>query len=329
MKREILPIGTICELDNNKTIMITGYKNISIENDNVAIKDYVGIKYPEGTLSNEEFKFNNENIKSILYMGYVDEKFEVIKALLNDEVEYEEKKMESTYIFDENGVLTSEVKKPVKNPFSIEEPKAEKLDEKPDDWPIFKNIEFDENGVVVSAEENTPSNIPDQSDVLGPKYQFDENGVIIGVEDEETQNEKMTLVNESEPVYEFDANGVVVGLKEKEPTQEEQTEASEPEYEFDENGVVVGLKEKEPAKEEQTEASEPEYEFDENGVVVELKEKEPAKEEQTEASEPEYEFDENGVVVGLKEKEPAKEEQTETNETKYEFDENGMVIGVE
>ena len=300
MKREILPIGTICELDNSKIIMIIGYKNISIDNKNISIKDYVGVKYPEGTLSTEEYKFNNENIKSILYMGYVDEKFENIKALLNDEVDYEEQKMESTYTFDENGVITSETKTPVKNPFSVEEPKAEKLDEDPGDWPIFKNIEFDENGVVVSAEEYTPSNIPDQSDVLGPKYQFDENGVIIGVEDEETQNEKMTLVNESEPVYEFDANGVVVGVKEKEPAKEEQTDTSEPEYEFDENGVVVGVKEKEPAKEEQTEASEPEYEFDENGVVV-----------------------------GVKEKEPAKEEQTETNETKYEFDENGMVIGVE
>lgn len=266
MKREILPIGTICELDNNKTIMITGYKNISIENDNVAIKDYVGIKYPEGTLSNEEFKFNNENIKSILYMGYVDEKFEVIKALLNDEVEYEEKKMKSTYTFDENGVLTSEVKKPVKNPFSIEEPKAEKLDEKPDDWPIFKNIEFDENGVVVTAEENVPDNVPSQTDVTGPKYQFDENGVIIGVEGETTQPEEV-LTNESEPVYEFDENGVVLGIKNEEVKTVETTQANgETEYEFDENGVIIGVKE--PKKEEPQEDNTPKYQFDENGMVI-------------------------------------------------------------
>ena len=48
MKREILPIGTICELDNSKIIMIIGYKNISIDNKNISIKDYVGVKYPEG-----------------------------------------------------------------------------------------------------------------------------------------------------------------------------------------------------------------------------------------------------------------------------------------
>ncbi len=249
MKREVLPIGTICELDNNKTIMIIGYKNISIDNMNVSIRDYVGLKYPEGTLSEEKFVFDNENIKSIIYMGYQNEKFDNLKRLLNDEPEYVEPKMTSTYNFDENGVIISETKTPVKNPFSIDNEK-EKLQQSSDSekWSIFKNIEFDKNGVVVAAEENVedllPADVPNQN--VGPKYIFDENGVVIGVEENDAKGtekpkEQITLTDTSEPEYEFDENGIVVGVKEKETAEEEQKDTSEPKYEFDENGMVIGV----------------------------------------------------------------------------------------
>lgn len=253
MKREVLPIGTVCQLDDNKKVMIIGYKNISFVNNEVLIKDYSGIKYPEGVSTDIRIIFDNEDIKSILYMGYTDESFENIKYLLTDNA-YETPKMKSTYQFDENGVVVAEVKKPVKNPFSINDVPAKTVNVQPDEWPIFNN----DNKVKESVEELLPGDVPDQKkSISGTKYIFDENGIVIGVEGQETPVEEP-----SKPKYQFDENGVVIGVAGQEETTEKPSKSK---YQFDENGVVIGVEGQEETTEE---PSKQKYQFDENGVVI-------------------------------------------------------------
>lgn len=98
--KQYLPIGSVVLLkEASKTIMITGYLQKEVGNNN-KFYDYVGCLYPEGYLaSNKNLLFNHDQIDKILFVGYeTDEqqdffkqleiaKLEVNKDKLNNDIE--------------------------------------------------------------------------------------------------------------------------------------------------------------------------------------------------------------------------------------------------
>lgn len=68
-----LPIGTVVMLEGaTKRLMITGFCAIADDNKDV-MYDYVGVLYPEGTLSSDETAlFNHDQIGKVYHMGLID-----------------------------------------------------------------------------------------------------------------------------------------------------------------------------------------------------------------------------------------------------------------
>ena len=144
--------------------------------------DYLGCPYPEGMLlNNNQVSFNHSDINNILYNGYENESYKNLNNILNDQVnnnnnvELVNKSLFKNIQFDENGVViytenndinnnevtfNEELTKNIDDNSSIDNPFFAKYEEKKikdsndKEWPIFKNIQFDENGIVISAEEN-------------------------------------------------------------------------------------------------------------------------------------------------------------------------------
>ena len=174
-----LPIGTVCSIkDTNKLVMIVGYFS-TVYNGNVKMYDYLGLSYPEGMLLSNKISFNHSDITKILYNGYEDKSYINLNNILNNQVSssgenYIKSDLFKNIKFDSNGVViydslendstpdnntlstknNNEMKDSINNPF-FEKYEEKKLnDDNQKEWPIFKNIQFDENGVVISAEEN-------------------------------------------------------------------------------------------------------------------------------------------------------------------------------
>ncbi len=181
-----LPIGTICAIKNyQKKVMIVGVFSVEYSG-KVKMYDYRGCDYPEGFLLNNKIhSFNHSDIENIIYMGYKDEFYDSFNKNItrqNTEVDsqkFEKKAFSSNIQFDENGVViynpietvsykssvampTPEIveRKDVSNPFvPTQNMSQETVQEDSKEWSIFKSIQFDENGVVISAEEYAPEEI--------------------------------------------------------------------------------------------------------------------------------------------------------------------------
>ena len=71
--KKYLPMGTIVILKKGtKKIMIFGRKQLSVEDGKEY--DYIAYLYPEGNIKKElAILFNHEDIKEVVYMGYIDE----------------------------------------------------------------------------------------------------------------------------------------------------------------------------------------------------------------------------------------------------------------
>lgn len=180
-----LPIGTICILKNyQKKVMIVGFFSVEYAG-TVKMYDYKGCDYPEGLLlSNKTQSFNHSDIENIVYMGYKDEFYEAFNNNITKQNNKEnsnnlEKKSFAANIqFDENGVVVydpiestnykstvgsvSSSPSKIENVSNVDNPfvpvqKVQPMQPNEDSksWSIFKNIQFDENGVVIAAEEYT------------------------------------------------------------------------------------------------------------------------------------------------------------------------------
>lgn len=170
---KFLPIGTVCSIKGNDAlVMITGYFSMEYHNQ-IKIYDYRGTSYPIGNLDNSSFSFNHNDISDIKYLGFKNESFNALNTQLLTQsvtsIEIKEDSLFKNIEFDENGVVTfAELKNEfkqkdivslnndesyVKNPFvsTIEISKNEEDDDDTENWPIFSDIQFDENGVVISA----------------------------------------------------------------------------------------------------------------------------------------------------------------------------------
>lgn len=182
-----LPIGTICTVKNHqKKVMIIGAFSMDY-NGKVRIFDYKGCDYPEGMLlNNKTYSFNHSDIENVVYMGYQDEFYETFNKNITgqnvskDDSNYEKKEFATNFKFDENGVVIydpiespiykssvpnivpkkEEIEENINNPFvPVQSAQSQTMEKDSTKWSIFKSIEFDENGVVISAEEYTPEEL--------------------------------------------------------------------------------------------------------------------------------------------------------------------------
>lgn len=184
---KFLPIGTICSIkSSNKKIMITGFFSTEYSG-NIKMFDYSGCDYPEGLLlSNKTCSFNHQDIEKVDHLGYYSLEHQKFNDLLNRQntidsnTEYKTSPILTNIQFNDNGVVVFEnisskyaaenivvppvlnetvrTTQPIENPFAptyqakIQEESNSKSDS--NNWPIFKNITYDENGIIISAEEN-------------------------------------------------------------------------------------------------------------------------------------------------------------------------------
>lgn|SRR5574344_1607717 len=102
MKDKFLPIGTVVLLNGgNKELMITGYciTKKELEDKVEAINDmfdYGACRYPEGIMNSElTYAFNHDQIKEVLFEGFITEKSKDMSKLLNGGLEIYKKKLEN------------------------------------------------------------------------------------------------------------------------------------------------------------------------------------------------------------------------------------------
>lgn len=95
LENTILPLGTICDINNyEKKIMIIGF-NVKEEKDSDEVFDYLVCNYPEGLIDSNHFMFcNKEDIKDILYMGYSNEETLEFQSLIQKLNNNNEEKIE-------------------------------------------------------------------------------------------------------------------------------------------------------------------------------------------------------------------------------------------
>ncbi len=133
--------------------------------------------------------------------------------------------------FDEKGTVIG-----IGNNYNISNPfhqeylnTAVSKEKQSNEWGIFKNIEFDENGFVTKAEEGNKSSKLNE-------IKFDENGIVISDGAKELEQEK------NHGKYRFDENGILIATNEVESKTNSQIKSdnkTKTEYKFDENGVVI------------------------------------------------------------------------------------------
>ena len=92
---EFLPLGTVVKLkeaQDNQKAMITGRASLMDHEGVVGYFDYVGVAYPQGQISTDNFFFNTEDIDKIYFEGYKDneqeQEFQIVLAKAMAENEY-------------------------------------------------------------------------------------------------------------------------------------------------------------------------------------------------------------------------------------------------
>lgn len=82
MKIDYLPIGTVVRLNRTEDLFVI--IGLAVRNADDETRDYLGVRYPVGALSSENYYFFNHNmIETIIHQGYVSVDHESYKNLLN------------------------------------------------------------------------------------------------------------------------------------------------------------------------------------------------------------------------------------------------------
>lgn len=248
----ILPIGSVCRIQDNQIVMIIGYFPVSIEKDDY-VYDYVAEKYPEGTLTNHQsIYFNRQDVKEILYKGYMDDsctKFieqvkkmsMMLKKMKNDQADKnftadQEKSTNSIsnlYQFDESGrVIVEETPNSKEAQPEIVDMNIEEKSQNQMNIDVSSEAyQFDKDGKVLMEATTKLVSKP------MPLYQFDENGVVVADHLDEEKRELPKLENVSNP---FTLNETRENSKVEKDTKKWPIFKS---IKFDENGVVVATEE--------------------------------------------------------------------------------------
>lgn len=83
----ILPIGTVVTLNNGKQkVMVISRFPLYNNEGEIGYFDYAGCLYPQGQVNQENFFFNEEDIKEIHFTGYVSEEEEQLKMKFEEEM---------------------------------------------------------------------------------------------------------------------------------------------------------------------------------------------------------------------------------------------------
>jgi hypothetical protein len=82
--KQFLPVGTIVLLEGgDKRLMIYGIMQINPADSKQY--DYIGCLYPEGFVGTEHnYLFNNEDIKNVVFIGFVDGEQQTFRARLGE-----------------------------------------------------------------------------------------------------------------------------------------------------------------------------------------------------------------------------------------------------
>lgn len=85
LNEKYLPIGTVVKLTGQlNRFMITGFCPIEANDENTEW-DYMGCFFPEGIADSRKANlFNHEQIKSIEYIGFIDDEEKEFKARLQE-----------------------------------------------------------------------------------------------------------------------------------------------------------------------------------------------------------------------------------------------------
>lgn len=239
MKDKYLPIGTICTLEKSPAkYMIIGYCNISYNN-SISFNDYIAVDYPEGLLKQKTVGFNHNEIKNIDFMGYKDATYVDFNNVLNNkrivEKAQELIKISGIPMKNEETISNSYVSKvdnsEEKNPFQHNDELGNAKESK--GWSIFKDLEFDANGVVIADNRFKDETNIDNIELASSKPKisgglvFDENGVVVA---DNREDEKPKEING----LTFDSKGTVIEDNRKSSQTKEINGLV-----FDANGVVV------------------------------------------------------------------------------------------
>lgn len=82
MKTDYLPIGTVVRLNRAEDLFVI--IGLAVRNADDETRDYLGVRYPVGALSSENYYFFNHNmIETIIHQGYASDDHEAYKNLLN------------------------------------------------------------------------------------------------------------------------------------------------------------------------------------------------------------------------------------------------------
>ena len=78
--KKILPLGSVVTLHGGKQkIMITTRYPLFNNNGTIGYFDYAACLYPNANTDNQAFFFNEENIESIHFEGYIDDDEELLQ----------------------------------------------------------------------------------------------------------------------------------------------------------------------------------------------------------------------------------------------------------
>lgn len=81
-----LPIGTVVQLNNGQLkLMIVSRFPLYDNKGEIGYFDYSGCIYPQGTADNQFYYFNEEDIKTIWFEGYVDGQEEEFRKIASKE----------------------------------------------------------------------------------------------------------------------------------------------------------------------------------------------------------------------------------------------------
>ena len=147
MNEKYLPIGRVVKFKDNM-VMIVGYK-IAKYTDEIKVFDYEGIAYPTGTLSENKYYFNHDDIKQLLHTGYITSEYTQLNQKLSGK--QEEVKTPDENVFDniENIIPTIEMLD-LEDETTNEEPKTDippEIEETVNvDIPIYH---FTEDGIII------------------------------------------------------------------------------------------------------------------------------------------------------------------------------------
>jgi len=160
----VFPLGSICLTKNSTLNVIIVGINSGKTDDKSKDYDYIAFEIEDNMdMIDKKVYLKHDDIIKLIHKGYSVKKNSNINKLT-----VSEKKSTKAIKFDENGVvvfetLTADYKNENdtdssftqnnNNPFipTYKNISRDGHREEPEGWPIFKNIEFDENGIIIST----------------------------------------------------------------------------------------------------------------------------------------------------------------------------------